>query len=136
MAKLFLIIQAAKPAKWLRRVLMAIGATAPAPLLAQASFLNVEPINPHDEGGSEFIEYLLVNIIDFAVGLLVVLAVTLIVYAAYLYLFAGGEAEKIGTAKKWLVYVVVAIAVALLSRVLVFIIFELFGQDAPGGEII
>jgi hypothetical protein len=138
MTKLFLTLSSMKSTKWLRRVLLVGGAM---PFFAQAIALSIEPVNPWGSGsgassGSGVIENLLINVIDFAVGLLVVLAVALIIYAAYLYLFAGGEAEKVTTAKKWLIYVVVAIAVALLSRALVYIVFELFGEDAPGGRII
>ena len=56
-------------------------------------------------------------------------AVIVVIYAAFLYLFAGGEAEKIKTAQKYLTYVAVAIAVALLSKTFVFIIEELFSSN-------
>jgi len=45
-----------------------------------------------------------------------ILAVIFIVWAAFLYLTAGGDAEKIGSAHKQLIYAAIAIGVALLSR--------------------
>jgi hypothetical protein len=132
-----LTLSSMKSTKWLRRVLLLGGATAPVALLAQTAALNTSPIDPNISSGSEVIENLLDNVINFAVGLLVVLAVALIIYAAYLYLFAGGEAEKVTTAKKWLIYVVVAIAVALLAKALVYIVFELADSEAElGGGVI
>jgi hypothetical protein len=44
-----------------------------------------------------------------------IVAVLFILFAAFTYLTAGGEAEKVNTAKNQLIYAVVAIAVALLA---------------------
>ena len=62
-------------------------------------------------------------------GLLTV-AVVFIVYAAYLYLTAAGDPEKVKSASNVIIYAVVAIGVALLSRVIVAIAKALV---QPGG---
>ncbi|KKU14852.1 hypothetical protein A3A20_02965 [Candidatus Wolfebacteria bacterium RIFCSPLOWO2_01_FULL_45_19] len=49
-------------------------------------------------------------------AILMVLAVIFILYAAFLYLTAGGDAEKVSTANKQLIYAAVAIGVALISQ--------------------
>jgi len=60
-------------------------------------------------------------------GLLVVAGV-FIVYAAYLYLTAAGDSEKVKSASNVIIYAVVAIGVGLLSRVIVAIAKGLVGK--------
>jgi len=48
-------------------------------------------------------------------GALLALAVVFIIYAAFLFLTSGGDAEKVGKAKKQLIYAVVAVATAILA---------------------
>lgn len=77
------------------------------------------------------------RIINWSVGLLLVLAVLFIIYIAFLFLVSGGSAEKVQTAKRYLVYVVAAIALALLSKGIVFITFVLItGEAPPAGSLI
>jgi len=71
------------------------------------------------------------NVINFGLGLLVVLAVAMIVYVAYLFLTAGGNAEIFQKARTYLVYILVAVAVGLLARVFVALVFELAGEPIP-----
>lgn len=67
----------------------------------------------------------LFNIIDtltnFLLGLLIALSVIFIIYAAYLYLTAAGEEDQYKTAKQVIWYAVIAIAVGLLSKAIVYI---------------
>lgn len=58
-------------------------------------------------------------------GLLSV-AVIMILYAAFIYMTSGGG-EEVGKAHKMVMYAIVAIAVALLSRGVSFIVAELLG---------
>jgi hypothetical protein len=55
---------------------------------------------------------------------LLVLAVLMIIIAAYHYLFSGGDEEGTGKAKKYLIYTVIAIAVAMLAKGVTFIVAE------------
>ena len=55
---------------------------------------------------------------------LLVLSVLMIIIAAYHYLFSGGDEEGTGKAKKYLIYTVIAIAVAMLSKGVTFIVAE------------
>jgi hypothetical protein len=57
---------------------------------------------------------------------LIAVAVIFIIYAAYLYLLSEGEPEKIKTALNTLVYALIAIVVALISRSLVFTVQNFF----------
>ena len=73
----------------------------------------------------------LINIINrltnWLLGLLITLAVVFIIYAAYLYLTAAGNEENVGKAKNVIIYAAIAIAVGLLSRVIVFLVRGLIG---------
>lgn len=69
------------------------------------------------------------RIINWMMGLLIGLAVIFIIYAGYIYLTAAGETEPYERAKTIIWYAAIAIAVALLSKGIVFIVAELVGSD-------
>jgi hypothetical protein len=56
---------------------------------------------------------------------LLVLSVLMIIIAAYHYLFSGGDEEGTSKAKKYLIYTVIAIAVAMLAKGVTFIVAEI-----------
>ncbi len=64
-------------------------------------------------------------------GIILALAVIFILYAAFLYLTSGGDEEKVGTAKKYLVYAIIAVAVAVLSKGIVMVVQSFL----PGGDV-
>ena len=96
-----------------------------APLVGFAQVGGVTPVLPLGEQTN------IITIIDrisqWALGLLLVLAAILIIYAAYLYLTAAGNEENVGKAKNVIIYAAVAIGVGLLSRVIVFLVRTLIG---------
>lgn len=53
--------------------------------------------------------------LEWFIGVFWIITVGMVVWAAFLYLTAGGNEEKIGEAKKRLTYAVIAAAIALLS---------------------
>lgn len=55
------------------------------------------------------------NVIKWIYIIFFIIAVLFILMAAFTYLSAGGDAEKVNTAKNKLIYAAVAIAVALLA---------------------
>jgi|SRR3989344_5226943 len=59
-------------------------------------------------------------------------AAIVIVLAAYNYLTAGGNEEKISTAKKQLTWAIVAIAIALVARGIEFVVKELVSPSSGG----
>lgn len=59
---------------------------------------------------------LITRVTNWAYGILLVLAVLFIVYAAYLFLFSAGDTDRAEKAKKQIVYAVIAIAIAILAR--------------------
>lgn len=58
---------------------------------------------------------ILFRIFDFFYTIFFIIAAGLFLYGAYLFLFAGDDPDKVGTAKKVLLYSVVAVVVALLA---------------------
>lgn len=56
--------------------------------------------------------------------ILLVLAVMMIIIAAYHYLFSGGSEEGTSKAKNYLIYTVIAIAVAMISKGVTFIVAQ------------
>lgn len=74
-------------------------------------------------------------ICTFAGWMFIVLIVTAIafgIYAAFLYLTAGGEEEKIKKANHQLIYIVVAVVVALIAKGLPTIVGTFLGSQAFG----
>ena len=68
------------------------------------------------------------RVISFAFGFLLVIAALFIVYAAYLYLTSGGSEDGIKSARNYIIYAVIAIAIAFLARIIPFIARQVLGQ--------
>lgn len=67
----------------------------------------------------------LTTISTWFLGILLILAIIFIVYAAFLYLTSGGDDEKVKSAKRALVYAVIAIAIGLLAKAIVYLVIAL-----------
>lgn len=75
---------------------------------------------------------LLLKIGSFAVGLIFAVAALFFIYAAYLYLFSGGEPAKTESAKKFIMYAIIGMVVAFISLTIVTIVERVIGVQ--GGE--
>lgn len=62
------------------------------------------------------------RIINILFSILMILAVIFILIAAFNYLTAGGNAEKVETAGRQIIYAIIAIVIAVLARSIPFII--------------
>src|SRR3989344_1106012 len=67
------------------------------------------------------------RLLNWMFTILMTVAVTFILYAAFVYLTAGGDPEKVKTASNQLIYAAVAIAVALVAKGIRFIVEQLVG---------
>jgi len=67
-------------------------------------------------------------LIDYMFTFLLILAVVFVLVAAFKYLTAGGDEEKIGAAHKTLLWAVIAVAVALLSQGVIFLAGSIVGS--------
>ncbi len=61
--------------------------------------------------------------------LLIILVIFFVLLAAYKYLTAGGDPEKVKTASNVLIFAAIAVVIALLARGLPLIITTLFGTS-------
>ena len=86
--------------------------------------LNVPQTGIRDLPG---INRVIATVVNWVTGLFFVVAILFLFYAAYLYLGAAGDPERLTKAKDQLVYSVVAIAVALLAGSIRYIVANLLG---------
>ena len=75
------------------------------------------------------------TIIRWLSGLLFLLAVVFIVWAAFLYLTAVNDEKKFSQAKSIMVYAAIAIIVALLAQGIVFIVTKLVAPSVDPGQV-
>lgn len=61
-----------------------------------------------------------INIVSFFVG---AIAVIMIIYAAYTFMIAGGDATKVKKARTIFIYALIGLAVVALSQVIVTVVF-------------
>ena len=73
------------------------------------------PINPRDDLDKQGVIDLLNTAANWFVGIVSVLAVIIILYAAFLYLTAGGDPTKTEKATKTLTYGLIGIGIAIVS---------------------
>ncbi len=69
------------------------------------------------------------NIITIAFYILMLLAILFILWAAFNYLTAGGDAEKVEKAQRMLLYAVIAIVIGILARSIPWIIATFVTQN-------
>ena len=109
-----------------KKIITATLAALPMAGLAQTGFppvqtqVNVRSLND--------ITQIIVNLVNWVMGLFFVVAVLFLFWAAYLYLSAEGDPEKLTKAKDQLIYSVVAIAVALLAGSVRYIVENILNR--------
>ena len=69
---------------------------------------------------------LLNNIINFLLTLAAPIAVIMMIYAGYLFITASDNEEKVKTARKTMLYVVIGIAILILSKGVVTLVSSFF----------
>jgi len=105
--------------KLIKKIAVA-GAIALLPLMAMAQQKIFEPTKADDSPLQQL--FLILNrLTNWLLTALIVLAGIFVVFAAYNYLTSGGDPEKVGKAKDTLIYAAVAVAIGLLSKIVVAI---------------
>ena len=69
----------------------------------------------------------LTTITNWLFGILIVVAVIFLILAAFNFITAGGDPEKVGTARSQVMYAIIGLIVAILARGLVNWICTTFG---------
>ena len=72
-------------------------------------------------------EAIIDNIIDFIFTIAIVAAPLMIVWAAFLFVTSGGNAEQVNQAKRIIIYTLIGLAIILLARGLIAMIKEILG---------
>jgi len=96
-------------------------------LCLSSSALAVQIENPLAPGGVNCFSQLLTKIASGVGELVASLGVIMIIVAGILYLTSAGSPEKIGVAKKALIYAIAGIAIGLAATVIVQIIKDVMG---------
>jgi hypothetical protein len=103
-----------------KKILTGIMLFTPALTLGQGNFgTNVPTTNITSLSA---VESVITKIVNWLTGLFFVAAILFIFYAAFLYLTAAGDEDKVHKAKNQLMYSIVAIAVALLAGTMRYIV--------------
>lgn len=66
--------------------------------------------------GFSGVESVLTKVANWMLTILILVAIIFFIYAGFLYLTSGGEEEKVKTAKGYVVYGLIAVAVGLLAK--------------------
>lgn len=80
--------------------------------------ITITPTPPPDIDADHVME-ILPTIINYVFGFLIAIVTLFVIISGYLFVTAGGSPDKVTTARKWLMFALVGLAVALLSRGLV-----------------
>lgn len=109
--------------------LSAIATGAFLPIVASAA--TIQKLGPGVKSFEGFLG-IFDTLITWLFTILLVLAVIFIILAAFQYLTAGGEEEKIKQAHKKIIFAIVAIAVAFLAQGVSFVVAQLLNSGQGG----
>ncbi|MDO8466986.1 MAG: hypothetical protein Q7S83_02485 [bacterium] len=108
--------------KYLIKTIIAISSLAP--LMA---FADISGIPTGIKAGTTNLGKLISDVSGWATGLLIALSVLFVIYAAFLYLTAGGDPKNVENAKNIIIYAVIAIVIALMANLVASIAKGLVG---------
>jgi len=99
------------------------------PLLALPLLVAAQPDRLEDTlpGGASDVVDLIDTLTNWFFTILLVLAVLVIIMAAFRYLTSAGDATKVSGAHKMLIYAVIALVVAFLAKGIVYVVAQLVG---------
>lgn len=121
--------------KFLEKAKSIIAPAAPFAFLLPALALAQSPATPPNvlQGGIGGVGAELCIIFNWLFYFLIILAVIFIIVAAFRYLFAAGDPEKVKAAGHALIYAAVAIAVGLIAKAVPGIVSTLLGAGTISG---
>jgi hypothetical protein len=121
----------------MKKILEKVSVIAPFVLLIPAFALAQTPSAPPstvlDTSGIAGVGSLLCTIFNWLFYFLVILTIIFVVVAAFRYLFAAGDPEKVKSAGHMLIYAAVAVVVALIAKAVPSVIGTLMGTGAITG---
>ncbi len=104
-------------------------------LLPVAGAVSGDVPNPPDPSITSYCELIckITLVAQWMYGILMILGVIFVLYAAFLYLISQGSDERIGTAKKVLIYAIVALVIAVLAWGVSGLVEGWMTSGTPGG---
>jgi len=108
-------------------IFSALGGVASAQLIQQG---DVPSSVAQATGGEGSIRVLILNIVNFFLLFLGLIAVIMIIYGGITYVTAGGNQESVDKAKKIIMYAIIGIVIVLISFALVRTVISGAGQGA------
>lgn len=118
-------IELGKNAIFAAMIGLAIGIAAPSFLLEIATILGWGSV-PASVSGSARIETILLNVLNFLLGIIGILAIIMLVIGGFMYLTSAGDEGRIETGKKIVIWSIVGITVALSALIIVGQIADFF----------
>ena len=95
------------------------------PFLALAQLISPEnttlPTKPGD------VSTIITNVLGWLGGIIFAIGAIMLLWSAFLYLFAGGDEDRVERAKSYMIYAIVGIAVAILALAVRPFLINLFG---------
>ncbi len=73
------------------------------------------------------------SVVNYLFAFLMIGAVLVILIAAYTFLTAAGDADKVAKARGYIVYALVAIVVGFLAKAIILVVGGMLGVDSGGG---
>lgn len=113
----------------IKRIAYYLSGLAPltVPMFAQAQF--TAPNTNAFQSLTSFQQFICTTVVNWLFTFVVILAIVFVLIAAFKYLTAAGDPEKVKSASHNLIYAAVAVVVALLARGMPLLIGSLFGQS-------
>ncbi len=94
---------------------------------------NMQPVAEQTGLSSEDPRSIAGRIINIFLSILGVVALGIVLYAGFLYMTSGGEPEKVGKAKKYLINGFIGLAIILSAYGITRFLFSMFEQEPTGG---
>lgn len=120
------MIEQAKKAITASLIGLAIGIAAPSFLKEIGTILGWQGVNNSDVSGALTLSAIAMNVLNFLLGILGVLAMVMLVIGGIMYLTSAGDEDRIDKGKKIFTYSIIGIIVAMSSLVVVKQIAKFF----------
>lgn len=86
----------------------------------------ITPEGPPDYGSQDVLD-ILDRVINYAFGILLVFVVLMIIISGWMFVTAGGNPERITSARKFLMFALIGLAIAVLAKGLVALVQMVIG---------
>ncbi|USN53265.1 MAG: Ig-like domain-containing protein [Candidatus Nomurabacteria bacterium] len=104
----------------------------PAPAAAQSTAFTIENIGSSIGLGTADLKDVIINIIRWALGIMALVAVVFVIYGGYIWMTAGGNADKVDKAKQIIISAAVGLVIILISWAIVTFVINTVSNVTNG----